>query len=1183
MTKTILTLYDYFRKHPAIAWGSFLVLTGVLVISVLNLQYKEDISDFLPLDNTNHTALTVYQDVSGANNIIATVEAKDSTTFDPQILVDGVDTFVGIIEEYDTLSFVSNITKEIDVDKILDLMSDIYMDIPYFLTEDDYARIDTLLTDPNYIAQQLDNDKQMLLFPSSSLLTSNIPRDPLNLFTPVLTRIRQGALDIDYETHDSYILSPDSKKAIIIITSSFGANESEHNASLVNLLNKAKEKVETDNPNLDIHIIGGPAIAVTNATQIKNDSVLAIAIAAILILCLLIYAFKSARNIALILISAGWGWLFAMGGIALFYNSISIIVIGIASVILGIAVNYPLHLIDHLQNSSRTRRALREIISPLVVGNITTVGAFLCLVPLNSVALHDLGLFSSLLLAGTILFVLIYLPHAVKINKPTDGLHKTTVISRLAGISVEKNKWVVYTVIALTLLFAAFSFRTEFDADLRNINYMTPEQRADLEYFSKLQAIDNDSENLYIVSSGQEWDEALTQNEIIDRHISLLETRGFVTRKKEVTPFLPSMQQQERSLSRWQEFIDKHKEKLTAGTKSVGASLGFSEEAFADFYDILDKNYDVRSHDYFESLNKSLLLGNLSEDSVAQRRSVVQIVEVKPEDVERVKKELNSIEGFYGMAFDIKSMNSSITNTLTADFNYIGIACGFIVFVFLWISLGSIELATVSFLPMAVSWIWILGLMGLLGIRFNIVNIILATFIFGQGDDYTIFMTEGLSFEFAYRKKLLASYKNSIIISALIMFIGIGTLVFAKHPAMRSLGEVTITGMLSVVIMAYLFPPLIFNWLVKKNGVVRYRPVTLKKVLSTILSSSVLFIQLNVAYIIGILMMELTKPTPKKKLMLHRLCCSMFRWDVNRMPGIKYRFENPDGIDFSTPLIMTTDHQSFLSCIYLMTLTPKIILITNDHTRQKPITGRLSDWLDFITVDHVTGNMIEMLRPYVSQGYSICSSPTEAIELSNSLGLDLLPVHIHGLGQIMPEGSSLLHGGTVIMTAGRLIARDKPDSAGSSITAQIKTLTQQLQMEQVRICRAENTVAMFAPTVYDKYRYKGADVERKARKALKTYSTIACNIEHIPGDSPLLVIDEDGQGELPLLLAMMYPSRVINSYIGNNDGHRLLSCIIPGFVDNITVISREECDAEASQFHTTVQIAPHRRVVVFGQ
>lgn len=113
---------------------------------------------------------------------------------------------------------------------------------------------------------------------------------------------------------------------------------------------------------------------------------------------------------------------------------------------------------------------------------------------------------------------------------------------------------------------------------------------------------------------------------------------------------------------------------------------------------------------------------------------------------------------------------------------------------------------------MAVSWLWILGIMALFGMQFNIVNIILATFIFGQGDDYTIFMTEGAMYEYAYRRKMLASYKHSIIISALIMFIGIGTLIVARHPALHSLAEVTIAGMFSVVLMAYIFPPLVFKF-----------------------------------------------------------------------------------------------------------------------------------------------------------------------------------------------------------------------------------------------------------------------------------------------------------------------------------------------------------------------------------
>ena len=77
-------------------------------------------------------------------------------------------------------------------------------------------------------------------------------------------------------------------------------------------------------------------------------------------------------------------------------------------------------------------------------------------------------------------------------------------------------------------------------------------------------------------------------------------------------------------------------------------------------------------------------------------------------------------------------------------------------------------------------------------------------------------MTEGCISEYIHEKPILAPYKRSIILSALIMFIGIGTLIFAKHPALHSLAEVTIIGMFSVVLMAYLIPPLLFRWMMKR-------------------------------------------------------------------------------------------------------------------------------------------------------------------------------------------------------------------------------------------------------------------------------------------------------------------------------------------------------------------------------
>ena len=84
---------------------------------------------------------------------------------------------------------------------------------------------------------------------------------------------------------------------------------------------------------------------------------------------------------------------------------------------------------------------------------------------------------------------------------------------------------------------------------------------------------------------------------------------------------------------------------------------------------------------------------------------------------------------------------------VNADFNFIVLFTAILVFISLLISYGRIELTLITFVPMFITWIWILGIMGLIGIHFNIVNVMVSTFIFGLGDDYSIFIMDGLQQE----------------------------------------------------------------------------------------------------------------------------------------------------------------------------------------------------------------------------------------------------------------------------------------------------------------------------------------------------------------------------------------------------------------------------------------------------
>lgn len=731
--KWILRWYDWMRRQRMLCLTSCLLATVLLITLDLRLSFKEDITDFLPLDEQHQAQLKLFQEISGADRVVAVFQFRDSTKADPDVMTEAIDRFVATLEERDTAGLVQNVVYQTDLSQVEEMSAFIYSHIPYFLMEADYQRMDSLLSLDGYVASRLQEDHEALTSFTGSMMAGDITHDPLHLFAPVTSQTADlFDRSSQFTLYDGYLFTSDMQRAIVTLDSPFGSGETENNARLLDLLTAAADSsLSTQHASpVAVHFTGGPVIAVGNARQIKSDSLLSISIAVVLILLLLWFSIRNLRNILLIALSIGWGWLFALAALSLVHREVSLIVIGISSVIVGIAVNYPLHLISHLSHTPDVRQTLREISKPLVVGNITTVGAFLALVPLQSVALRDLGLFSSFLLVGTILFTLLWLPHFVKILPQTlNTLPSLISLPSLKSLS----PWLLSLVALLTLIFGFFSLRTSFDADMNHINYMTAEQQADMAQFSGM---------------GQTTD---------DPH------------------FLLSVDEQSRRLALWREWASRHRDHLSETLPQEAARAGFAEGSFDDFLAILSADYEPQPLDHFRALPPSLLAQNI----------------------------------------DMKGLNSTLVNSLSDDFNYIGWACAVIVFLFLWVSFRSLPLAMLSFLPMALSWLWILGIMVLLGIQFNIVNIILATFIFGQGDDYTIFMTEGAVYEYTHRRPILASYRRAILLSALIMFIGIGSLIVARHPALHSLAEVTIVGMFSVVLMAFIIPPLMFRWLVR--------------------------------------------------------------------------------------------------------------------------------------------------------------------------------------------------------------------------------------------------------------------------------------------------------------------------------------------------------------------------------
>lgn len=815
MSGVFIKIFEFFSRRRRLYVATLLVLFAVLAVKTLSLDYSEDINDFLPLDKNHQKSLAIYQNISSSDKVIVIFE-QDTINPDPDYTVEAINFFNEELTNRDTLNYFSEPVQQYDYSTISRITDVVYDNIPFCLGMADYDRLDTLITE-EFVARQIGENKKFLMMPSSSFMTASLRRDPLNLFLPVIQSLQGFAGESDYQIYDGYIFSPDLKIAIGMLTSPFGGSETNNNTRLIKFLNDVVADVQSEYEGVSIHITGAPAIAVGNATQIKRDSFLAIALSIILILAILLYSFRSFKTVLLISLSIFFGWLFAMAGISVISKDVSMIVLGIASVIIGIAVNYPLHLIAHLNHTPSIKESLKEIVSPLIIGNVTTVGAFLALVPMDSVALRDLGIFSSLMLVGSIIFVLVFLPPMLK-NR--GGSKEHYLFPALSKLSFDSKGWIIVPLLLLTLVFGYFCRYTYFNVDMQSINYMTDEQRAD---FKKLNLLTNPGgyTQLYVVSEGANMDEAIRASEKFNGTLLENSVAFDSIGVKSITALIPSLRTQQMKLERWNRLIEEKSEILDGVLKDELMKNGFKLKAFSPFFNTIEKEYSCG--ELSELYNLEMFDNYISRDSSCM--AVVDILSVPDSLVNDTKRLLEGNGSSF--FFDVKSLNNRISQTLSDEFDYICYACGVIVFIFLWLSFGRLELSILAFLPMAISWIWILGLMGIFGIEFNIVNIILATFIFGQGDDYTIFITEGIIHEYTYKKKILASYKNSIIMSAFIMFAGIGTLILAKHPALRSLAEVTIVGMTTVVIISHIVPNIVFRFLTYKGAQPRMAPLTI--------------------------------------------------------------------------------------------------------------------------------------------------------------------------------------------------------------------------------------------------------------------------------------------------------------------------------------------------------------------
>lgn len=81
---------------------------------------------------------------------------------------------------------------------------------------------------------------------------------------------------------------------------------------------------------------------------------------------------------------------------------------------------------------------------------------------------------------------------------------------------------------------------------------------------------------------------------------------------------------------------------------------------------------------------------------------------------------------------------------------------------------------------------------------------------------------------------MLGAHKTAIFFSAFTAIVGMGVLIFAEHPALKSIALISVLGLSVVVIVSYTIQPLLFRWMVTKQTEIGEFPYTLGSIINTI-------------------------------------------------------------------------------------------------------------------------------------------------------------------------------------------------------------------------------------------------------------------------------------------------------------------------------------------------------------
>lgn len=1107
------------------------------------IKFEEDITKLIPTNDKADATAKVLKQLNFADKttVIFKLEKNGSAEDLKEIAATFSDSVAKSCKPY-----ITGIQGKVDEENIQETIDFVYNNLPLFLEDKDYAAIQAKLQKDS-IAATVQGNYKSIISPSGFITKDFILQDPLGISFIALKKLQQLNIGDDFMLDNGFVMTKDKKKLLLFITSDISSSETEKNSIFAEKLKSIQENLNTRfKGKTSVSYFGSALIAAANAKQIKSDIVLTTTIAMITLMLILILFYRKILIPLIIFLPTVFGALFAVAFLYFVKEQISAISLGIGSILLGITIDYSLHILTHYKHNSDIKTLYKDITMPVIMSSSTTAVAFLCLLFVKSDALNDLGIFAAVIVMAAGIFSLLIVPHLYK-PKENNFEHKKNAIDKLAHFSFHNNKFLIGFCVIITII-CCFTYNdVGFNNDLSQLNFVPKDIKAAEKQLEESTSLT--SKTIYVAAYGKSMEEVLQNNSKLFSDLSKEKQQNKILNFSSVGGIVLSQKEQLQKIAKWNSFWNSEKKQiLKSQLITEGSKLGFKPTTYSLFFDHLDFDFKpISTEDYLKIQALQL------KEFVTEKNgfyTISTLVKVTPEQRDKFVKSTSAKENL--IAIDRQQMNETFFSTLKTDFNSLVNYSFVAVILILFFFFRRIELVIVSCIPIALTGIVTAGIMGIFGIQMNIFSMIVCTLIFGHGVDFSIFMTSALQKEYTNGKNEIAIYRTSIILAVITTILGIGAMIFAKHPALRSISSVSLIGVFAALIITFIFYPILFKLFLSNRPKKGNPPFQLRTFIFGVMSFFYYGLGGILMSIFSFTLMPILPLSKKTKMQGFRYVVSKYMKSVlYSNPFIHKKVVNNFNETFEKPAVIIANHSSFLDILSIGMLSPKIIFLVSDWVYNSPIFGGVVRKAGFYPVSEGLEGGVEHLRKKVNQGYSLMVFPEGtrsennvikrfhkgAFFLAEEFKLDIIPVVIHGASELIPKGDFVIHDGTLTLTILERIT-PKNTSFGNNYAERTKQISTFFKAEHRKIRQQLEGPGYFKKMLINSYDYKEIEIGDAVKKDLKQNLETYFNLnKHINPKAKILHLGND-YGQLDVLLALQEPQRKIVSFI--NDEEKVL-------------------------------------------